>query len=690
MKWLNRNAVLFSVKTCLAAFVAFYIALELNLEKPAWSLTTVYVASQLYSASTISKSIYRLMGTVLGGAFIWLIYPTTVVNPLLFSLAVSLWVAGCLWLSLHDRTPKSYVFMLAGYSAAIMGFPDVTTPLAISYTVISRVEEITVGIACSSFVHMLIFPVRMRSLLEYSVSNWYQSACNLCREMLKSEGGEGAPEREQILVQMANYPLNVEALITHCVYEGESARRLIRLVSAQYQHLSYLIPTLTAIEKRLSLLAEQQIAFPPAISDATQQFLLWLNDGAASEAVPGLQQTLASARDGIEQQYHRGEMSIEESLLFSGLLERLENVVRIAQAYQGVSERVSELKRGGKRVKPPKGGRHVDKGMLLLSSFTAFVATMLACLFWIGTGWKDGSTAPMIAAVVCSFFAALDSPVGSMQVFLKGVLIAIVISILYIVLLVPQAITFEALIICLAPGLLALGLVIANPATNFIGLIIATQLPSFIGLSHDFRPDLLAVVNAAFSTMVGIIIALVVTALIRNKRPSWTAKRALRRGVKELVQFISDIRLGTATLRQRQQFVVRMLDRINIILPRNKVDPLGDVALGGNLITEIWLGVNFYDFYARYQPQLTAAGIDAEPLAAAIHRYLKQRLKDRSLQPDDRLLATLNQTLLLVELRCHAERALFMPLYYLFNIRMALYPRERWPQPAPAQLALSD
>ena len=146
MKWLSKNAVLFSVKTCLAAFLALFISLELNLEKPAWALTTVYVASQLYSASTLSKSVFRLLGTLLGGLFIFLIYPITVQNPVLFSLCVSLWVAACLYLSLHDRTPKSYVFMLAGYSAAIMGFPSVASAGSITDTVISRIEEITVAI----------------------------------------------------------------------------------------------------------------------------------------------------------------------------------------------------------------------------------------------------------------------------------------------------------------------------------------------------------------------------------------------------------------------------------------------------------------------------------------------------------------------------------------------------------------
>lgn len=679
MKWLTKNAVLFSVKTCIAAFLALYIALELNLDKPAWSMVSVYVISQLYSASTLSKATYRFLGTVLGGLFIFLVYPFTVTDPILFSLSVSLWVAFCLYLSLHDRTPKGYVFMLAGYSAAIMGFADVDTPLSITYTVISRVEEITVAILCSTLIHMLVFPVKMRNLLENSVSNWYGSAKKLCNELLTVEAKEPSPEREHILVQMANYPVNVEALITHCVFEGDSARRLIRLVSAQYQHLSYLIPTLTAIEKRLSLLAEQGIAFPDFVSETFSQFLLWLNSSEQSGNAQAIQAEIRVSQERIKTLYNRGEMSAEEGLLLIGLLERLQNFIQIAESYFGVSERVSQVGNDKKAGKLKLFRRHKDEGMILLSAFSAFVATMVGCIFWIGTGWRDGASAPMMAAVICSFFASLDSPIASIHVFLKGVLIAIVISFIYAAVFIPMAETFEALVICLAPGLLALGLVIARPSTNFIGLIIATQIPGFIGMSHDFKPDLLVIVNASISTLVGIVIALLTTALIRNKRPSWTAKRALRKGIKELLQFTNEIKINASSLLSRQQYVASMLDKVNIILPRNKIDPIPNVALGGNLITEIWLGVNCYDFYARHQDILRSHTFEADGLMYEINTYLKSRLKNIYVGPPQTLLNELNRSLIELEKLCRADIQLFAPLFHLFNIRMALYPTQRWP-----------
>lgn len=679
MKWLSKNAILFAVKTCLAAFCALYIALELNLDKPAWAMVSVYVISQLYSASTLSKALFRFLGTVLGGIFIFLIYPVTVTHPVLFSLSVSLWVACCLYLSLHDRTPKSYVFMLAGYSAAIMGFADVTTPLSITYTVISRIEEITVAIICSSLVHMLVFPVRMRNLLENSVSNWFESAKNLCNELLTAGSKSGSPEREQILVQMANYPLAVETLITHCVYEGDSARKLIRLAGAQYQHLSYLIPTLTAIEKRLSLLAEQGIQFPEFVANTFSQFLVWLNSPEQSGQAVAIENEIAQAQEKIKSLYGSGEMNAEEGLLLTGLLERLLNFIRISDSYFGAKERVSQLGRQKQRGSQKLISKHADKGLILLSAFTAFAATLLGCLFWIGTGWKDGSSTPMIAAVVCSFFASLDSPIASMKVFLKGVLIAIVISILYVGLLIPMTVSFESLIICLAPGLLALGLVIANPSTNFIGLIIATQIPGFIGMTHHLKPDLLSIINASISTIVGILLAVIVTAIVRNKRPAWTARRVLRKGVKELLQFTSEIKINASSLLARQHFVASLIDKINIILPRNKIDPAPEVALGGNLITEIWLGVNCYDFYARHQEAIKEHRLDTDAVMFEINQYLKKRLKNSRLEPPGSLLAELNKLLIKTEELCRADMALFRPLFYLFNIRMALYPTQRWP-----------
>jgi hypothetical protein len=55
------------------------------------------------------------------------IIPTTVDAPVITVAALSLWMGTCLAIALLDRSPKAYVFMLAGYTAAIIRFPTVDT-----------------------------------------------------------------------------------------------------------------------------------------------------------------------------------------------------------------------------------------------------------------------------------------------------------------------------------------------------------------------------------------------------------------------------------------------------------------------------------------------------------------------------------------------------------------------------------
>ena len=48
--------------------------------------------------------------------------------PILCSVVLTGWITFCLWLSLLERTPRAYAFVLAGYTASLIGFPAVSDP----------------------------------------------------------------------------------------------------------------------------------------------------------------------------------------------------------------------------------------------------------------------------------------------------------------------------------------------------------------------------------------------------------------------------------------------------------------------------------------------------------------------------------------------------------------------------------
>src|ERR1700761_3931905 len=149
---------LFSVKCFLAAMLAFYIALRIGLTRPYWAVTTSYIVAQPLAGAVLSKAVFRLIGTALGATAAVVLVPAFVNEPMVLSLALAGWLGLCLYISLLDRTPRAYIFLLAGYTASIIGFPSVEVPGTIFNTAILRVQEITIGILAGSLVHGVLLP----------------------------------------------------------------------------------------------------------------------------------------------------------------------------------------------------------------------------------------------------------------------------------------------------------------------------------------------------------------------------------------------------------------------------------------------------------------------------------------------------------------------------------------------------
>ncbi|MFP3656790.1 FUSC family protein, partial [Burkholderia sp. SIMBA_052] len=75
------------------------------------------------------------------------------------------WCGTLLYLAISDRTARSYVFMLAGYTMPLIALPTVADPSTIFDVAIARTEEIVLGIVCASVVGSTVFPNRLAPTL---------------------------------------------------------------------------------------------------------------------------------------------------------------------------------------------------------------------------------------------------------------------------------------------------------------------------------------------------------------------------------------------------------------------------------------------------------------------------------------------------------------------------------------------
>ena len=584
----SRDELLFSVKSFAAAMLALYLALLIGLPRPFWAMLTAYVVSNPLSGAVRSKAAYRVGGTLLGSMATVLLVPRMANAPELLALALACWVGFCLYISLHDRTPRSYVFMLAGYTAALIGFPAVSAPDTVFDVALARVEEITMGIVCATLVHSLVLPQSLAPALLARLDR----ALGDARRWLRDALGSGSDVRDRRT--LAGDITELRLMATHLPFDTSNLRWTGNTIHALQDKLALMMPLLSGVEDRLRALREVEgAALSPHWRALLDDIVAWSESGAGDEA-------------GTAERLHAGIDALQPALaadacwtdvLKMNLATRLHALVRLSAECAMLRAAMDASLRG---TLPPAarqvaGSRphvlHRDPAMALLSAVAAVIAILCCCAFWIVTAWPAGSAAAMMAAVFCCFFATQDDPVPGIRLFLNYTLVSIPISALYLLLVLPAVHSFETLMLVVAPCFLALGVFVARPATSGRAMAVLFGVAGMLSMQDTGTMDLVSFINSMLAQLAGIAAAAVFTRLLRSVSAGWTARRLLRAGWLELASLA-----GARRTPDLATVSARMVDRIGMLTPRlamagpqqnvHEIDALhafGDLRIGLNV-----------------------------------------------------------------------------------------------------------
>src|SRR6201990_2526365 len=240
--------IIFSVNCYIATILTMFVAFSLDLKSPGWAMTTVYLTSQPLSGAMRAKAFYRTIGTFVGGAAMVAIVPNLVDAPELATLAIILWVALCVFVSLLDRTPRSYMFVLSGYTAALIGFPSVLAPATVFDTAVSRVEEITLGVVCAALVHSVIFPKSVFSAFAQKLRNTIAETRHwLSNGLIQQATPEVEMERRRTAADVTELYLLGPSLR----FDPSPHRPDIAAIRAFDRKIVTLLPLVSSIEDRL-------------------------------------------------------------------------------------------------------------------------------------------------------------------------------------------------------------------------------------------------------------------------------------------------------------------------------------------------------------------------------------------------------------------------------------------------------
>ena len=637
--------LLFSAKSFVAAVLAMYVASRAGLPRPFWALLTSYIVSAPLAGNVRSKAVYRFGGTLIGCVATVIMVPALANAPELLTLALALWVGTCLFLSLQDRTARAYLFMLAGYTAALIGFPSVETPAAIFDTAVARVEEIGLGILCATLVHSLVLPVGLGPTLLAVLDRGLGDARRWFADVLREPGAAARPlatDRQRLAGDITQLRL----LSTHVPFDTSHLRWTAGAIGAMQDALAALTPALSAVENRLLALEEAEGALAPDVTALLARTAAWLQADAATTTPAAhdaaLDDLLAELRalgaDAATCQPWARALRISLAVRLEELIHGWREAWALRRDIDGGLAGAPAPRRHGE----PFGNRvlHKDVGLALLSSFAAVLAICLCCAAWIVTAWPSGAAAAMFAAVFCSFFATMDDPVPAIRNFMSFMIWSVPVSALYVLVLLPLVHDFGMLVLVAAPTFLLLGLFIARAATAPSAMAMLFGVAGTLSM-HDTQAvvDLPAFLNSTLAQVLGIFAAALVTRLVRTVGADWSAQR-IRRATWSELGAMADAARGAAV---DEAYAVRMVDRIALLAPRVvQADAAVRNETVDGALSDLRSGLDIVALQ-RARPRLPSLGIG--PVMQGVARLFRSRGHGRDDAPPATLLAELDGAL---------------------------------------------
>jgi uncharacterized membrane protein YccC len=524
--WTRHAALVFALKTFAAAMLAYSIALRLGMPRPDWAMASVFVTSSPLTGATTSKAVYRILGTLIGAAGTIVLIPNLVDAPELLCLGIALWLGIFLYLALIDATPRSYVFMLAGYSVALLGFPLVSTPELTFDTVVSRVQEITLGIICASLVSTLVLPQNVSSVIAAQAESWLDGVRRLGADVLTGRGSDR--ERDNERMRLAAAAAKIDELCSHLGYEAGASANTVRGLRRLRQHMLSLLPLLASIEDRTLALDSSGRTWAK-FAGIRARAARWLGDGGRDgQEASLLRAALSEVQPALDRDAGWNE------IMLADLVTRLRHLVEIMQDCLSLREAIAD---GRDPEQLPlaftpdawaPAVQHRDHGLALWSAAATALSVLACCAFWIATGWADGATAPVFAAIVGSFLAGADDPVPAFRKTYIIVLAGIAVTGIYMFGLLPRITTMEMLVAALMPAFVLFGWMAARPGTAQVGSLLAIFTSVQLALQSSYAASFASFANANIALMLGVALTGVICGIVRFLGSDWIAARLLR------------------------------------------------------------------------------------------------------------------------------------------------------------------
>ncbi|HEY9255354.1 MAG TPA: FUSC family protein [Stenotrophomonas sp.] len=496
------DAWLFIVRTALSYFIALWLAMRLQLPSPNTAAMTTIIVMHRQSGMVLAKSFYRVLGTFAGAAAAVAIVAAFPQQRSLFLGAMALWIGLCAGGATLYRNFKSYAFVLAGYSAAIIALPVIEAPGGVFESAMYRITEVMLGLLVSAVINDVVFPVRVRETLRQTARQQYQHFIDFMRG--STAGAIARADMEKAHLRFVRDAVALEDLRSSVIFEDPQARARsahMELANQRFMAVSTSFQSLHHLLNRLQRSGSEDVAaaiialYRPlgeALGDTVASPALLQRLRAAREEMPGL---ASAARARIAPQ------RAEEFDIGASLVQRFAR--ELEQYVTSQLELRSEAVPGNlvERARFVRGNDYA--GAALATARTAMTMAVLA-VFWIATAWPAGANAMLLATIFSGLFATSPGPVRVTLKVALGYLGGMLAGFVCVFFILTRIDGFALLVACLLPFLMVGAYLFTRPAWSLFGLGGCMGLAYILAISNPMVFNPLHFINDGIAQLLGL------------------------------------------------------------------------------------------------------------------------------------------------------------------------------------------
>ena len=625
----SRLDLIFACKTFVAGMLALFISFELDLINPMWSIGTVMIIANPYSGMVSSKCVYRLIGTVAGAVIALLLTPHFINTPWLFTVILSLWVGFALYVSLLDRTPRSYVFMLAGYSTAMIVYNAITyiDTYNIFDIAVARVLEISVGVVSSAVVSATFFPVHVGAMIKQRVN---KTLNDLEATFEKLIAVQETPENyTQVLSVITRDASDIHALAVHLAYEKGELKGMTKPLQEMLHQVSLVVANLVALSQRVKQLEHLHLVNLVSHLDMLRQHTVTFLKQEKS-LVPADLQTLPI---GFEEDFAEliskatSEQKVVLAALKMDVRHFIANILAVKLLWQQIQQGNKEIPIEITAITTKYPSLHRDHGIAIRGGISAVLITFIVTAAWILSGWKAGFMMAQMGAITACILTALDNPVPVLRIFIWGSIVSAGLVFLYAFGIFPHVTHFWQLALVLFPVFLVAVTMMANQMLMPVGMVLGINTMMGLNLHNKYSMDAVSYLDSSFAMVLGVLVSLIVIDLVRAVSPDTSATRILTLHYQAMRQALN--------LSYGSEFKIHlrsMLDRVGVLNTKMVQNPEVKISIQNALIeSSSIIDLVRLQEISQKLPQLVSLKNEVNVLQQQLTEYFQMQEKQLSL-----------------------------------------------------------